>query len=295
MKSPPFPATTSGPGLSAQVGVGLKPEHADALLDGAAGVGFLEIHAENYMVPGGPMHAMLTRLRERYPLSVHGVGLSLGGPDPLDEELLAGHRRLRDRYAPALVSEHLAWSRGAGVFFNDLLPFPYDGTTLRRTSEHIDAFQNSLGRRILIENPATYLRFDASLIDEAQFLGELVARTGCGLLLDVNNVYVSAVNHGFDARGYLSLLPLGSVEEIHLAGHHRQVEPDGGVVLIDSHDAPIAEPVWALYETALRATGPVATLIERDGNIPPLTELLHEAARVQACLAKLDATLVTPP
>ncbi|ALX20595.1 Protein of uncharacterised function (DUF692) [Bordetella pertussis] len=282
----PARASRPAPGLPARAGLGFKPEHYATLVEQPPDLGFFEIHAENYMVPGGPAHAQLAWLRERYAISVHGVGLSLGGHDPLDARLLAGHRQLQRRYAPDSISEHLAWSRHDGRYFNDLLPIVYDDAALRRVCAHIDQFQQCLGQPILLENPATYVRFEASHIDEAQFLCELVARTGCGLLLDVNNVYVSAVNHGFDARAYLARLPLAAVGEIHLAGHARQRDAHGRAVLIDSHDAPVDEAVWDLYEYTLALTGPVATLLERDGNIPPLAGLLAETGRVTACLAR---------
>ena len=204
--------------LPTDVGVGFKPEHARDVIEGERGVAFFEVHAENYMGAGGPPHAILERLRASYPLSLHGVGLSIGGARPLDRRHLARLRRLIARYQPNAFSEHLAWSTHDGVFFNDLLPVPYNGETLARVCEHIDEVQTALRTRMLLENPSTYVVFDTSTMGEVEFLREVIRRTGCGLLLDVNNVYVSAVNHAFDPIAYLDAFPSEHVGEIHLAG-----------------------------------------------------------------------------
>lgn len=275
--------------LPAAAGVGLKPEHFRDILASRPDLGFFEIHAENYMVPGGLFHHTLARLREDYALSVHGVGLSIGGAMPPDEAHLDRLAALLGRYQPESFSEHLAWSSHGGRYFNDLLPLPYDAATLARVGEHIDRVQERLGRRLLLENPSTYVEFAASTMSETEFISELVRRTGCGLLLDVNNAYVSCTNHGRDASAYLRELPLAAVGEIHLAGFARELDSLGAPLLIDSHGAPVAEAVWVLYDEALALTGPVATLLERDHELPPFAVLQAEAgvaaARLRACAA----------
>lgn len=262
-------------------GVGFKPEHFSSILDDRRFGGFLEVHAENYMGAGGPPHAMLGRLRRGHALSVHGVGLSIGGAGPLDRDHLARLKTLCDRYEPESFSEHLAWSTHQDVFLNDLLPLPYTQETLDRVVAHVDETQSALGRRMLLENPATYVAFAESEIPETHFLAEIARRTGCGLLLDVNNVFVSAANHGFDARAYLAAFPLHLVGEIHLGGHDEQADDDGRPLLIDAHGAPVADPVWTLYAEVLARTGPVATLIEWDNDVPDWPTLAEEAARAQ--------------
>ena len=274
--------------LPARAGIGLKPEHFREILDGAPDIGFFEIHAENYMVDGGPFHHYLTRIRERYPLSIHGVGLSIGGEAPLDEVHLARLARLVDRYQPESFSEHLAWSSHGGNFYNDLLPVAYDHDTLRRVCAHVDRAQERLGRRMLLENPATYVEFAASTLAEAEFIGEVVRRTGCGLLLDVNNAHVSCTNHGRDARTYLQALPLDAVRQIHLAGFAVDADAAGAPLLIDSHGSPVAAAVWDLYDFVLERVGPQPTLIERDNDIPPLPVLLAEAGQAERRLARLQ-------
>ncbi|MBP8288569.1 MAG: DUF692 domain-containing protein, partial [Chromatiaceae bacterium] len=234
------------PGLPPRAGVGLKPQHVPDILDGQPDLGFFEVHAENYLVAGGPMHTDLTRIAARYPLSIHGVGLSIGGEDPLDPGHLRALRALLDRYQPALFSEHLAWSSHGGVFWNDLLPVPYDQATLNRVCIHLDQVQDALGRRILLENPATYVEFAGSTLSEAEFMSAILARTGCGLLLDVNNAYVSCTNHGRDCLAYLAALPLDQVGEVHLAGFHRDTDSVGDPLLIDSHGSAVDPAVWAL-------------------------------------------------
>ena len=263
--------------LPARAGVGLKPEHFQEILATQPAIGFFEVHAENYMVPGGPFHHYLTRIRERYALSIHGVGLSIGADAPLNVDHLNALAALLKRYHPESFSEHLAWSTHSDVFLNDLLPLPYNTATLQRVCDHIDQVQAHLGRRMLLENPATYIEFVASSWNEATFLSEVVRRTGCGLLLDVNNVYVSSVNHQRDAQAFIRALPLTQVGEIHLAGFAQQSDGNGDLLLIDSHGSPVAQAVWELYAFTLGLTGPVATLLERDNDIPAWPVLLAEA------------------
>ncbi len=217
---------------SGSVGVGFKAEHFDAVMETRPGLGFFEIHAENYMGAGGPPHRRLEAIRERYPLSLHGVGLSIGSPGPLDRAHLARLAALAERYQPAIVSEHLAWSTHEGAFLNDLLPLPYTEETLERVCEHIDIVQTALKRTLLLENPSTYVAFAETTMGETEFLAEIVRRTGCGLLLDVNNVFVSATNHGRDPRQYLAGFPLAAVGEIHLAGCADDTD-DAGFPLLD--------------------------------------------------------------
>lgn len=282
-RSDPAPAWLLPP----RAGIGLKPEHFRAILQTRPDLGFVEIHAENYMVAGGPFHHWLTRIREHYALSVHGVGLSIGGAAPLDEAHLDRLAALLDRYQPESFSEHLAWSSHGSNFYNDLLPVAYDRATLDRVCAHIDRVQTRLKRRMLLENPATYVEFTASTMDEADFISEVVARSGCGLLLDVNNVHVSCTNHGRDARDILRRLPLDAVAQIHLAGFAVQNDSLGTPLLIDSHGAPVAEEVWQLYCHALDWTGRRPTLIERDNDIPALAVLLAEAAHADNILCRL--------
>ena len=272
--------------LPPRAGIGLKPEHFHEILDTAPDIGFFEVHAENYMVAGGPFHHYLTRIRERYPLSIHGVGLSIGGEDPPDEAHLDRLAQLLDRYAPESFSEHLAWSSHGGNCYNDLLPVAYDAATLTRVCDHIDHVQQRLSRRMLLENPATYVEFAASTMAEAAFIAEVVRRTGCGLLLDVNNIHVSCINHGRDAHDYLSALPLAAVGQIHLAGFAEDVDAAGAPLLIDSHGAPVADVVWQLYCHALDLLGPTPTLIERDNDIPALPVLLAEATHAERILER---------
>lgn len=275
---------TSRTALPPRPGLGLKPEHVANILATGPDLGFFEVHAENYMVDGGAFHQQLGAIRERYCLSVHGVGLSIGGEAPLDHAHLQRLRALLRRYQPQAFSEHLAWSSHGRNFYNDLLPLPYTESTLRRTCAHIDQVQSTLGRRLLLENPATYVEFSASTWDEADFIAEVVRRTGCGLLLDVNNAYVSAINHARDVVAYLQRLPLEAVAEIHLAGFTEEREANGERLLIDSHGAPIADPVWQLYRHVIQRCGPLPTLIERDQDIPPLPVLLAEAQCAQRIL-----------
>lgn len=271
--------------LPPRAGLGLKPAHVRQILETRPAVGFFEVHAENYMVPGGPFHEHLSRIRADYPLSVHGVGLSIGGEEPLDEAHLDRLAALLERYAPQAFSEHLAWSGHGGTFFNDLLPLPYTPATLARVCAHVERVQERLRRPMLLENPATYVEFAESTLAETEFIAEVVRRTGCGLLLDVNNAYVSCVNHGREPRAYLQALPLAAVGEIHLAGFARQMDAAGDELLIDSHGSPVDRAVWALYEFVLARLSPTPTLIERDNNIPPFDVLLGEAAEAGHLLA----------
>lgn len=272
------------PALPKAGGVGLKPEHFRTILDTRPAIGFFEVHAENYMVAGGPFHDSLERIRADYPLSIHSVGLSIGGVGPLDAAHLERLAVLLARYQPASFSEHLAWSSHNGIFFNDLLPVPYEPAALARVCDHIDRVQERLGRRMLLENPATYVEFESSTMAEADFITEVVKRTGCGLLLDVNNAYVACINHRRDTHIYLQGLPLDAVGEIHLAGYAADLDAAGDPLLIDSHGAPVADAVWALYEFALTLVGPQATLIERDHDIPPLAVLAGEMRQAEAIM-----------
>jgi len=270
--------------VPARAGIGLKPQHYRDILDSVPDLGFFEVHAENYMGAGGPPHRWLEAIRARYPLSLHGVAMSIGAARPLDDDHLARFRDLVRRYEPGLVSEHLAWSTHDTGFINDLLPLPYTAETLARVCEHVDALQAAIGRRVLIENPSTYVRFAESEMAEVDFLAQMVRRTGCGLLLDVNNVAVSAANHDFDAGSYLEAFPLAAVGQIHLAGHAVTVDGDGGPLLIDAHGSPVTGDVWALYADVVRRCGPLPTLIEWDNDVPSWPVLLGEAAQADAVL-----------
>lgn len=275
--------------LPPRAGLGLKSEHFREVLQTRPDLGFFEVHAENYMVAGGPLHHFLGRIREQYPLSLHGVGLSIGGEGPLDIAHLQRLAALIDRYQPQSFSEHLAWSSHGPVFLNDLLPLAYDEATLDRVCEHVDQVQSSLKSTLLLENPATYLAFEASTLDEPHFISEVIRRTGCGLLLDVNNVYVSCINHRRDPLAYLNALPLQATGEIHLAGFAEDTDSLGERLLIDDHGAPIDNAVWQLYLKVLAQTGPVATLIERDNHIPPWEVLLAEARQADQLLNAIGA------
>jgi len=285
----PVPTRTQAalPGLPPRAGLGLKTGHFREVLGSLPDLGFFEVHAENYMVDGGPFHHFLGLIREQYPLSLHGVGLSIGAEGPLDVQHLQRLKQLIERYQPQSFSEHLAWSSHGPVFLNDLLPLAYDMPTLNRVCAHIDQVQNTLKRPMLLENPATYLAFQRSTIDEPDFIAEVVRRSGCGLLLDVNNVYVSCINHQRDPLAYLDALPLQAVGEIHLAGFAEDNDSLGERLLIDDHGAPIDQAVWALYRQALHRTGAVATLIERDNQLPAFNVLLAEARQADEIL--LDA------
>ncbi|WP_256597591.1 DUF692 domain-containing protein [Pseudomonas sp. RW409] len=276
---PLHPATqATASSLPQRAGLGLKTEHFRQVLREQPDIGFFEVHAENYMVAGGPFHHYLGLIREQYPLSLHGVGLSIGAEGPLDQQHLKRLAVLIERYQPQSFSEHLAWSSHGPVFLNDLLPLAYDRPTLDRVCEHIDQVQNTLRRPMLLENPATYLEFRQSSMDEAEFIREVIGRTGCGLLLDVNNVYVSCINHRRDPMAYIDALPLHAVGEIHLAGFAEDTDSLGDRLLIDDHSAPIDNAVWALYLRLLERIGPTATLIERDNQVPAFS-VLHAEVR----------------
>jgi uncharacterized protein len=272
--------------LPACAGVGFKPAHLRDILAAPQPVGFFEIHAENYMGAGGAPHAQLSALRERYALSVHGVGLSIGSMRPLDHGHLARLKKLCDRYAPESFSEHLAWSSHGDIYLNDLLPLPYTRQTLARVIEHVDEVQTVLGRQMLLENPATYIRFIESTIPEVEFLTEISRRTGCGLLLDINNVFVSARNHATEPLPYLDSFPLVRVQEIHLGGHHEEADDAGAALLIDAHGSPISAEVWALYAYVIARTGAIATLIEWDNDVPDWPTLRAEAATAHGVLSE---------
>ncbi|WP_304620118.1 MNIO family bufferin maturase [Paracoccus sediminilitoris] len=274
------------------VGIGFKRAHYEDLRSTPNQLGFIEVHAENYMGDGGPPHAQLSMLRDRYALSIHGVGLSIGGSGPLDRDHLARLKRLCDRYAPESFSEHLAWSSHGGAFLNDLLPLPYDDRTLSTVCDHIDQVQDKLGRRMLLENPSTYVTFQTSTLAETDFLRLIVARTGCGLLLDVNNVFVSCTNHRMDPRAYLAEFPLEAVGEIHLGGHDAEDLPSGPL-LIDAHGSPVADPVWTLYAETMARGGPRPTLIEWDNDVPEFPVLLAEANRAAAILSEAGHALAS--
>lgn len=268
-------------------GIGLKSCHYGEILERLPPLGFFEIHAENYMGAGGPPHRWLNAIRENYELSIHGVGLSLGSAGPLDPDHLTALAHLVDRYQPQWVSEHLAWCGIDGVFLNDLLPIPYTEASLTLFADHVDQTQERLGRRILIENPSASFAYANVEMTEPEFLSEVVRRTGCGLLLDVNNLFVSARNLGLDEYAYLEALPQAAIGEYHLAGHAtRRIAPDA-TLRIDDHGSQVCADVWALYRHTIRLLGPHPTLIEWDNDIPSLDVLLREADRAdQAALGK---------
>lgn len=276
--------------LPNSVGVGFKPDHFAALRADAGPVGFLEVHAENYMGAGGLPHAQLTALRSDFALSLHGVGLSIGGPGRLDADHLARLKALCQRYEPESFSEHLAWSSHGTDYLNDLLPLPYTPETLALVCDHVDAVQSALGRRMLLENPSTYVLFEQSTIPEVDFLREVATRTGCGLLLDVNNVFVSCTNHRLDPRAWLAAFPLDAVGEIHLGGHAEEELPSGPL-LIDAHGTPVADPVWALYAEVIARAGRIPTLVEWDNDLPEWPVLRAEAARAQSILDQAGVEL----
>lgn len=273
------PADT-GPPLRA--GIGFKAQHFDALMADPEPPGFVEVHAENYMGHGGVPHAQLTRVREWMPVFLHGVGLSIGAMHAPDFGHLDRLAVLIERYQPRAFSEHLAWSTHDGRFFNDLLPLCYDAPTLQRVCEHVDHIQSRLGMRMLLENPSSYFEFEDSTLGEAEFIAAVVARTGCGLLLDVNNIHVSCHNNFHDPQNYLQVLPLSQVGEIHLAGHVADIGDDGTRLLIDNHGAVVADPVWRLYRQVIGAIGPVPSLIEWDTDVPEYAALRDQARRTDA-------------
>jgi uncharacterized protein (UPF0276 family) len=283
-----FPAHPVG-GLA---GTSFKHQHLSAILAEGRERTFFEVHAENYMGEGGPPHHALTHIRRDHPVSLHGVCMSIGGLEPLNQAHLARFKALVDRYEPALVSEHLAWSTHVDTYYNDLLPLPYTSAILAHIAAHIDEVQQALRRPILLENPSTYVVFKESTMSETDFISELVRRTGCGLLLDINNVFVSATNHGYGPLAYLDAFPLQHVGEIHLAGHTEQSDNDGDPLLIDSHDRPVSDSVWKLFEYVIARLGPIPTLVEWDSKIPDWPVLKSEAAAAQTILDRYACGLV---
>lgn len=275
--------------LPAAPGVGYKPQHFEQILDHAQPVAWLEIHAENYMGDGGRPLAQLRHLSQQFPISVHGVGLSIGGEGPLDPDHLARLKHLVGWLNPASFSEHLAWSTHDSHFLNDLLPLPYTDGTLARVCAHIDEVQETVGRQMLLENPSSYLAFEESTWSEPDFLREVARRTGCGLLLDVNNVFVSATNLDFSPQGYIDAYPLEKVAEIHLGGHDEDEDDHGRPLLIDSHGREVVDPVWTLLDYVLERSGPKPVLIEWDTDVPDWPILRAEADRAQAALDRIPA------
>ena len=264
--------------IPALAGIGLRSLHYREVVDSHPPVGWFEVHSENYFGKGGAPLFYLDKVRTDYPVSLHGVGLSLGSTDPLDAVHLEKLKALAGRIEPGLVSEHLSWGSSGRAYLNDLLPLPYTEESLSHIVNRISLVQDFLGRRILIENPSSYLEYAHSTLPESEFLVETARRSGCGILLDVNNVYVSCRNHGWDAIAYLQGIPVGLVEEIHLAGHTLN-QFEGGEILIDTHNRPVCDEVWRLYEYSLQRLGPHPTLIEWDTDIPPLQILLDEARK----------------
>jgi uncharacterized protein len=272
-----FESNSSGP-VPAGAGIGLRSAHHEALVRERPAVGWIEVHTENYFHDGGPHLTALEKARELYPLSLHGVGMGLGSSDPLDRSHLSRVRRAIERFEPALVSEHACWGSHDGQHFNDLLPLPYTEEAVAHLAARVAQVQDVLGRQILIENLSCYLSFSSSRLTEWEFLAAVVERSGCGLLLDVNNAYVNSVNVGLDARAFIDGLPSGAVQEIHLAGHTRR-QVGERTLLLDDHGSRVPEAVWQLYEHAIRRCGPVPTLIEWDTNLPELSVLVDEADR----------------
>lgn len=272
--------------IPSRAGVGFKAMHGAEILESQPDIGWFEVHPENYMAAGGPRHALLTSIRERYPLSLHGVALSLGGAEPLDRDHLNTLKSLIDRYEPGLVSEHIAWSAHGGHYFADLFPIPLSQEAMNRVCQNVDQTQDALGRRILIENPANYLPLEQSDIPEPDFLATIAKQTGCGLLLDVNNVYVSARNVGYDAEAYLNAIDGTHIGEIHLAGHTvDRAGPDA--LLIDDHGSRVSDPVWELYRGLVKRVGPKPTLVEWDTNVPAWTTLFDEARKAEVALGSV--------
>jgi uncharacterized protein (UPF0276 family) len=265
-------------------GIGMRAPHVARVLSERPPLGWLEVHSENYFIDGGPALAALEKLRANYPVSLHGVGLSLGSADALDMEHLARLKRLAERIQPAAISEHLCWGRVDGRHLNDLLPLPFTEEAIALCCDRIDAVQSALGRALLVENVSTYLRFGADAMAEWDFVAAVVARSGCRLLFDVNNVYVNAVNHGFDPQAYLAAMPGAAIAEMHLAGFDAS-----GPCLIDTHGARVAPPVWSLYREAIERFGPKPTLIEWDTDLPELEVLADEAAIAQSILDEAHA------
>ena len=276
-RTPPTAVLRERGPLPASAGIGLRFPHHEAVAETRPAIGWLEVHSENYM-GGGTTLRYLEAIRANYPISLHGVGLSLGTVGSLDAAHLQRVKKLVERVQPALISEHLSWSISGGAYFADLLPLPMTEEALDVICRHVDEVQMTLGRRILVENPSSYLRYRHSTIPEWEFLAAVSARTGCGILCDVNNVFVSCFNHGWDARAYLGALPADAIGEIHLAGHSLKELPGGRVIRIDDHGSRVIPEVWQLYREALELFGPVPSLIEWDTAIPELGVLLDEAA-----------------
>ena len=270
--------------VPARAGAGLKGQHVDDILSDEYKMGFFEVHAENYMGEGGLPHQALTEIRNNFPITVHGVGLSIGSEKGLDKDHIERLAKVVDRYQPGIVSEHLAWSTHDNHYYNDLLPVPYDQATLDRVVSHIGQVQDRLKRPILLENPSTYVAFEQSTMSETDFITEIARRAGCGLLLDINNVFVSATNHKYSPEKYLSEFPLGHVGEIHLAGHAEDKDDDGETLLIDAHDRQVADEVWKLYKDVVTQMGPIPTLIEWDNDVPEWRILRREAKIAEAIL-----------
>jgi uncharacterized protein len=277
-------AATPASLIPAKAGIGLRFQHHQTVLDTRPDVAWMEVHTENYMGGGTPLR-YLDAIRRDVPISLHGVGLSLGSADGLDQAHLERIRQVAERIEPGLMSEHLAWSVVGGTYLADLLPLPMTEEALDVVCRHVDQTQTFLKRRILVENPSTYVTFRHSTISEWEFIAAVAERTGCGILCDVNNIYVSAQNHGWDASAYLAALPPALIGEVHLAGHSVRSLPDGGTLRIDDHGSRVIEDVWALYQEALARFGPVPTLVEWDNDVPPLGVLLEEAAHAARLIA----------
>ena len=275
--------------VPARAGAGLKACHYEDILETRPDIGWFEIHAENYMGDGGPPHRSLRQIRDAYPISCHGVGLSIGSAGDLSSDHLDRLKQVCRRYSPGLFSEHLAWSTHDTSFYNDLLPVPYTGETLQKVCSHIEQVQDHLGRQMLLENPSTYVAFANSDLTEIEFLKAVVERTGCGLLLDVNNVHVSATNQHYSAEDYLEAFPVDEVGEIHLGGHAEEEDDSGAPLLIDAHDREVADPVWSLYEQLINRIGPRPTLIEWDNDVPDWDVLYEDVKRADRLLARAGA------
>lgn len=267
--------------IPARAGIGLRAPHMREFLATLPYVGWVEVHSENYFADGGQVLSLLEHVRQHYPVSLHGVGLSLGSSDALNSEHLSRLKTLVQRIEPGLVSDHISWSSVDGRYFNDLLPLPYTEEALDLICGHIELVQEFIGRRMLVENVSSYMQYDHSTMTEPEFVTQVAGRTGCGILLDVNNVYVSAVNHGFDAYAYLNAIPTAVVEEFHLAGYSKTE-----TLLLDTHSAPVSDPVWALYAHALARFGAIPSLIEWDTDIPALAVLLGEADKAQQLMER---------
>ena len=277
-------ASTSVFQLPVGIGVGYKLQHFQDIINNPGSVCWLEIHAENYMGEGGRPLAQLKHLRENFPFSCHGVGLSIGSESDLDKDHLARLKKLNAWLEPSVFSEHLAWSTHDSHFYNDLLPVPYTESTVARVSEHINEIQDTLARQMLLENPSTYFHFEESDLSEIQFIEEVAKRSGCGLLLDVNNIYVSSVNNSRDALGYIDTFPLHLVQEIHLGGHEDDVDDDGALLLIDNHASEVSDLVWDLFSKVVARAGPIPTLIEWDNDVPEWHILESDASKAATIL-----------